>query len=180
MFFHSIQQIFHLNSNLSFVRLIFDKRMLQKLIGVWTLMIILHQNGFDEIFEFWIPSFGFESWRGISWNQKECPHWMHVAKRRLGFGHFQGCDTQTPQVRSVIVGCIWVFVTSNDLYFKKKLRYKKYYQGPLILIFFSHLKIKYKTCAAAVIKLRFFSNVWWLHYPLSSGSLTIFILSHIV
>lgn len=51
----------------------------------------------------------------ITWDQEQCSHRMKVAKWRLRLGHFQGGDTERPQVTSVVVGRVGILVAGNYL-----------------------------------------------------------------
>ena len=49
--------------------------------------------------EFFAPFLGaFEARGRIARNEEESPHGMHITEGRLGLGHFEGSDTQTPKV----------------------------------------------------------------------------------
>ena len=113
--FHSVEKIFHLDSHLALIRLVPDERVLEELVCVRPLVVVLHQDGLDEVLELGIPPLGLESRRGISRDQEERPHRMHVAQRRLSLGHLQRRDAQAPQVGAVVIGGIRVLITSDDL-----------------------------------------------------------------
>lgn len=113
--FDSVKEVLDLNASLSFVRLVFDKRMLKELFSIRSLVVVLHQNRLYKVLELRTPPLRLESRRRVSRNQEQGSHGMHVAQRRLSFGHFKGGNSQAPQVGSVVIGGIRIFIAGNHL-----------------------------------------------------------------
>lgn len=105
--------ILELDANLPFSRLVTDERMLQQMLRVRTLVVILDQHRLDKAVELFGPLLRLETRRRITWDEEESPHGMHVAQRRLGLGHLEGRDTQTPQIASVVVRGFGIVLASN-------------------------------------------------------------------
>lgn len=115
VFLASIDVVLELNANLPFCGLVADERMLQQMLRVRTLVIILDQDGFDEAVELFSPFLRLEAGRRIARNQEQSSHRMHVAQRRLGLGHFQCRDSQTPQIATIVIGSLRIVLTRNHL-----------------------------------------------------------------
>ena len=58
MLFDSIQKIFDLYPCLSLIWLVFDERVFEEIVGVGTLVVVLHQHRFDKVLELGAPPLG--------------------------------------------------------------------------------------------------------------------------
>ena len=110
-----VNVILELDPHLPLCRLVPDERMLKQLLRVGPLVVVLDEHRLDEALKLFGPLFRLEPGRRIAWDEKERPHGMHVAERRLRFRHLQGGDAQGPEVGAIVVGCLRVVLAGDHL-----------------------------------------------------------------
>lgn len=113
MFLAPVNVVLELDANLPFGRLVANEWMLEQMLCVRALVIILDQHCLNEILELFGPFLRLEARRRIARDQKEGAHRVHVAQRRLTFGHLEGRDAQAPQITSIVVSRLRVVLAGN-------------------------------------------------------------------